>query len=80
MENPTTFTQKGRKMIKFFKRLFVPRTPVTKTGIEMFDHLTPEEAVRRAWNDPGSMPYFHTHRKEDLHDTMPLLARALDRL
>jgi hypothetical protein len=56
------------------------RTPTTESGLRVYDHLRPEEAVRRAWNTPGPNPYWHTKMQARVRKAMPLLARALDRL
>lgn len=55
-------------------------TPHTPDGLKKFDHLSPVEAVRRAWADEGRVPWWHRFHRRDLHNRMPLLARALDRL
>lgn len=56
------------------------KTPVTRAGLKQYDHLSPEDAVLKAWTDPGTNPGWHYAMKRDLHKSMPLLARALDRL
>jgi hypothetical protein len=58
----------------------MPKTPVTETGLRRYDHLPSVEAVYRAWNEPGPRPDWHKRTKADIYDSMPLLARALDRL
>ena len=49
-------------------------------NIEMYDMLPPDQAVARAWNDPGRSPMTHREAQDNLRKSMPLLARALDRL
>ena len=49
-------------------------------GKYMYEHLTPEEAVRQAWVNPGISPRTHEEAQKRLRKDMPLLARALDRL
>ena len=49
-------------------------------NIEMYDKLPPDLAVVRAWNDPGRSPMAHREAQDNLRKSMPLLARALDRL
>lgn len=49
-------------------------------NINMYDHLSPEEAVRQAWSNPGVAVWTHRAAQKALHTDMPLLARALDRL
>lgn len=49
-------------------------------NIEMYDKLDPASAVRRAWKDPGVAVWTHRAAQDNLRKTMPLLARALDRL
>ena len=49
-------------------------------NIEMYDRLDPASAVRKAWRDPGKSEWTHREAQENLRKTMPLLARALDRL
>lgn len=48
--------------------------------ITMYDGLPPEEAVVRSWADYGSNPRHHIEQQDKLRKSMPLLARALDRL
>lgn len=55
-------------------------TPVTQSGIEMYDHLTPAEAVLAAWSNPGSSPEWHERTQAIVRANMPVMARALDRL
>lgn len=46
-----------------------------------FDHLPADEAVARAWRDPGPRAgSWHKMARRDVSELMPLLARALDRL
>ena len=49
-------------------------------NIEMYDKLPPDQAVARAWSDPGRSPQTHREAQDNLRKSMPLLARALDRL
>jgi hypothetical protein len=56
------------------------RTPASSTGVRKFDHLSPAEAVQRAWLDPGNHPDWHRRMQERVRLEMPVLARALDRL
>lgn len=56
------------------------KTPVTKTGMRQYDHLNPVEAVIMAWTEQGINPDYHELAKKHVHDLMPLLGRALDRL
>ncbi len=49
-------------------------------NIEMYDMLPPEQAAARAWGDPGRSPHIHREAQDNLRRSMPLLARALDRL
>lgn len=49
----------------------------------VWDDLPPEEAVARAWRDPGDPKTYgtwHQWARRDVEALMPLLARALDRL
>lgn len=55
-------------------------TPMTREGLQKYDHLPPAEAVRKAWHDAGLRPQWHARKQDELRKTMPLLARALDRL
>lgn len=55
-------------------------TPTTPAGLAQFDHLDPVEAVARAYTERGRAPYLHLRAVAELHRTMPVLARALDRL
>lgn len=49
-------------------------------NIEKYDKLDPASAVRKAWRNPGKSEWTHREAQENLRKTMPLLARALDRL
>lgn len=49
-------------------------------NIEMYDKLPPDRAVVRAWIDPGRSPQTHREAQDNLRKSMPLLARALDRM
>lgn len=55
-------------------------TPVTPGGLQKFDKLPPPVAAASAWMDGGRNPAFHEIRRQEMRLTMPLLARALDRL
>lgn len=48
--------------------------------IEMYDHLPPHLAVKRAWLVAGKYPPHHKWHQDRLRQEWPLLARALDRL
>lgn len=56
------------------------RTPVTRSGLRAYDHLTPLEAVFLAWNKEGPHPFHHAQMKAEVRRNMPLLARSLDRM
>lgn len=56
------------------------KTPTTPEGLTQYDHLPPHEAVRKAWTDAGKNPPFHFAAKQQVAATMPVLARALERL
>ena len=56
---------------------YTPRTP---EGLRSLNHLEPADAVLRAWTDPGPHPEWHGMTRLELHRSMPLLARALERL
>lgn len=56
------------------------RTPVTKEGLHMYDHLPPLVAVVSAWVNPGANPGWHYTMQDEVRKSMPVLARALDRL
>lgn len=56
------------------------KTPVTRAGLQAYDHLPPAEAVLAAWVNPGSHPRWHAEARAELWGSMPLLARSLDRL
>jgi hypothetical protein len=53
---------------------------VTPPGLRKFDGLRAEEAVVRAWADPGDRGGWHERARDEVRETMPLLARALDRM
>ena len=46
----------------------------------MYDDDCPLYAVVHAWMDSGPHPLYHEQMKQQVHKSMPLLARALDRL
>lgn len=56
------------------------RTPATRTGMRQYDHLPALDAVIAAWVKPGRSPRYHRAKQAELRATMPVLARALDRL
>lgn len=56
------------------------RTPHTPSGLKQLDELEPAHAVLHAWVTPGPSPEWHDRAKASVRATMPLLARALDRL
>ncbi len=49
-------------------------------NIEKYDMLPPDQAVARAGADPARSPMTHREAQDNLRKSMPLLARALDRL
>jgi hypothetical protein len=55
------------------------KTPITKAGLEKYDKLSPMDAAVKAWITPGPNPAWHAAQQKAVQDTMPLLARALDR-
>ena len=57
-----------------------PYTPTTARGRTALDSLPPEEALARAWSEPGNNPRWHRLCQQVVRDCMPVLARALDRL
>jgi len=57
-----------------------PKTPVTSEGLSQFDDLEPSDAVKKAWLDEGSHPEWHRQMQNVVRDSMPVLARHLDRL
>lgn len=48
--------------------------------LEKYDHLPPEQAIIRAWTDGDPSPRWHGLAMRDVHNAMPLLARAVERL
>ena len=56
------------------------RTPVTRSGLRQYDSLPPLDAVLAAWANQGANPTWHQVMQSEVRDSMPLLARALDRL
>ena len=55
-------------------------TPVTPRGLRKFDHLPPAEAVIAAWTSVGRNPSWGRYAIAETRASMPLLARALDRM
>jgi hypothetical protein len=63
------------------KRLETPMTEqAAPTGLARYDDLPPAAAVAAAWSEPGASTEWHGRGKAVVTSTMPLLARALDRL
>ena len=56
------------------------RTPYTQSGLRKYDHLPAEEAVVEAWKGDGINPRWHAACVEEARLSLPVLARALDRL
>jgi hypothetical protein len=55
-------------------------TPTTEAGLRRLDSLPAAEAVLVAWTAPGPRPDWHFKMQAEVRDSMPVLARALDRL
>jgi len=55
-------------------------TPTTDSGLKMYDHLSPAEAIAAAWNEAGPQAGWHARARTEVRMTMPLLARAIERL
>lgn len=49
-------------------------------NIKKYDHLPAEQAIIRAWTEGEPSPRWHALAIRDVHNAMPLLARAVDRL
>lgn len=56
------------------------KTPINISRIEIYDHLSPQEAVVAAWTKAGNNECWHRQCKVQLRNSMPLLARAIERL
>jgi len=60
------------------------KTPVTREGLKLYDHLSPEEALKQSWIRPGSNPVAHAAAQTEVllmtRRIMPLVHRALLRL
>lgn len=56
------------------------KTPITPEGLAMYDQLGPSLAAVAAWTSPGNNPAWHNYAKAIVRETMPVLARNLDRL
>ena len=56
------------------------RTPMSYTGMTMYDSLPAVNAIYRAWTEPGDNPIWHAQMKNEVRSAMPLLGRALDRM
>lgn len=56
------------------------KTPTTETGLRKYDDLPAAEAVLKAWTEAGNHPAWDYERKQETRQSLPLLARALDRL
>jgi len=57
-----------------------PYTPTTARSHTKWDDLPPEDALVRAWTEPGRNLRWHRMCIQVVRDCMPVLARALDRL
>lgn len=68
LENPTVLTPQDDP------------TPTTATGVQVYDGLSPMEAVAMAWVYPGRKPDWHARKVAEVRRGMPVLARNLDRL
>ena len=55
-------------------------TPVSVVGLVKYDDRDPAEAIVYAWTKPGVNPEWHSRQVEYVRESMPLLARAIDRL
>lgn len=55
-------------------------TPFTEEGLVQYDGFSPGEAIFMAWSEPGDFPRWHAKQQEEVRKTMPVLARALDRM
>lgn len=55
-------------------------TPHTPEALRMYDHLSPIEAILRAWTDAGPYPEWHAKMRAQVHNLMPVLAHNLERL
>lgn len=53
---------------------------IMPNGIRKYDHLPPVEAIVQAWTIKGPQPLYHVRAKGVVAQTMPLLARAIERL
>lgn len=51
-----------------------------REGLGMYDDLPAEDAVVMAWNVPGDNPHYHDVMRSKVQDSMPVLARAINRL
>lgn len=56
------------------------KTPFTDKGLKQYDELDAVDAVVLAWNNTGANAAFHIRAKASVRQSMPVLARALDRL
>lgn len=54
--------------------------PSPRERIRGYDALPPAEAVAAAWANPGPHPAYHRRMQAEVRQSMPVLARALDRL
>lgn len=62
------------------KNSAILQTPITEEGLAQFDDLPAAIAVALCWSEPGENPRWHRKMQEEVRDTMPVLARNLDRL
>ena len=56
------------------------RTPYTDKGLRKYDDLPATEAVVKAWEGDGINPRWHAACVAETRASLPVLARALDRL
>lgn len=56
------------------------KTPITGNAIKKYDNDPVLVALAKAWYIAGSNPAYHSRMVKQVEASMPLLARALDRL
>lgn len=57
------------------------RTPHDPARVrQLAEEGSVEEAVLRAWTDPGAHPAWHARAQREVRNAMPVLAAALDRM
>lgn len=62
------------------KRKTNERRKKARVNLDMYNHLDPVEALVAAWVFPGEHPVYHRNMQDRVARSMPLVARAIERI